>query len=151
MKMHKLTIAATCLFVVLLSGCGEEVVVKRIKPAPPEAADVEPVEDITAALAEFEPPPPEQVILFEPDVKKRTKAADSTIANSSGSEPDVELMGFGSVDSHYALLLIDGQMEALRVGEKLGNVQVLKIEPPRVQLNVAGRKHVKTLASDHDA
>ena len=156
MKTLNPTILLTSMLILLLSGCAEEVVVKRMKPAPAEPARIEPVEDLTEALAEFVPPYPEQVVLFEPDKKKptkagaRMKATSSQDASSSQSEPEVELMGFGSVDAKFALLMIDGQVEALRVGEGHGNVRVLKIEPPRVQLRVAGRASERTLLPEQD-
>ena len=154
--IRSLARVVTPLLVVLMSGCSEEVVVKRMKPAPQTAVELKPVEDITDALAQFVPPFPERIVLFEPDKKKRPEAgatarktsANTTIDNQSA--PEIELVGFGFVDAEHALLMIDGRMEALRVGEQHRNVRVLRIEPPRVRLRVAGQVREETLVSNQD-
>ena len=154
--IRNLACVVTSLLVVLMSGCSEEVVVKRMKPAPQAAVELQSVEDITDALAQFDPPFPERTVLFEPDKKMRSEAGNTarratgntTVDNQS--VPEIELVGFGTVDAEHALLMIDGRMEALRVGEQHRNVRVLRIEPPRVKLSVAGRVREKTLLSNQD-
>ena len=129
----------------LLAGCAEEVVVKRMKPQPPTIGDAAEVVDISEELASFEPPFPESQSLFEPEKKTdRGNAARSHAQSLADDEsetiPEIELVGFGSVDARHALLLIDGRLEALQVGERFRNVRVLSISPTSVRIDVAGRQ-----------
>jgi hypothetical protein len=134
------TLLAT-LFFAALSGCGDEVVVQRMKAQPAVVEESKKIEDITDELANFKPPFPDRVALFEPEnsSKSPTKETVAAADSSHETEPEVEVVGFGAVDTQHALLMIDGRLEALRVGEGYRNVHVLEIAPPRVQFRVAGR------------
>ena len=142
--------------VIVLAGCGEDVVVKRMKPEPPTADGSQSVEDITDELVAYKPPFPSHVALFEPK-NKTTRPTPVSTVNAAGTdgetsdvEPEIELVGFGAVDTQHALLMIDGRLEALRVGEKYRNVRVLKIAPPLVHLRVAGQDREANFASRQD-
>ncbi|MCG8584612.1 MAG: hypothetical protein MI757_07870 [Pirellulales bacterium] len=149
-----LTIAA---LTVVFVGCSEEVVIKRMKPGPPAPVEAKAVEDISNELVAFEPPFKGRFELFEPEKKIAKAPGTSTakrtarpVSDSASTEPEIELVGFGAVHAPHAILMIDGRLEALRVGEQFQNVRVLEISPPSVQLRVAGKVREAKLDVEND-
>jgi hypothetical protein len=155
-KMLKSANMLILALLVLLSGCGEEVVIKRMKPQQIAADETKEVEDISSELAQFTPPFPQSVALFEPEKPSsrqkpsQDKSAVTTDDGSSDVQPEIELVGFGAVDAQHALLMIDGRLEALRVGEHYRNVHVLEITTSSVRLRVAGRILEAKLVTEQD-
>ena len=91
--------------------------------------------------AAFEYPFPDREDLFLPPVKK-----PSTRDTRPKSDEDVVLMGFADVGVARAVLKIDGIVTSLRVGESRGDVRVLAIDPPRVNLQRGERQWTESLA-----
>jgi len=129
----------------LSTGCSHQadyvVTVADVAPALPlhshEAPVVkEVVADVVPAVAssvepsalEYTPPFPDRVDLFVPP--KRPAAA----SQDARQRDAVELMGFVRVDRPRAVLSIDGNVASIPVGETQFGVQVLSINPPKVEL-----------------
>lgn len=76
----------------------------------------------------FAPPFMERVELFLPPSRKHVA---HNLPNDVGQ---VLLRGFVNVDQEKALLVIDGRLKALAVGEEVGDLKVILIERPVVTL-----------------
>jgi hypothetical protein len=116
------------------------VVVEAAPPAsaPPNSPAVEPTAasplepmSPTAALAsaEFVPPFPDRLELFEPP-----KRAQSTVRRDDESGNTVELKGFINVNGPRAVLSIDGVIAPIAEGGEKYGVQVISIDVPTVVL-----------------
>lgn len=87
-----------------------------------------------APTAIFTPPFPERVELFEP-----SKRADNSLRRSDEQGDTVELKGFINVDEPRVVLSIDGVVSPLAEGAEKYGVQVIRIQPPSVDLRRNGR------------
>jgi hypothetical protein len=136
----------------MLVGCGEELVVESPQavataPAPPEPPaptpaapktepDVAESEATSRTVAQFTPPFPDRLELFEP-----LQRAEGTVQRDDAGET-VELKGFINVDQPKVLLAIDGVIAPIPEGGEKYGVQVISIEPPSVVLQ-RGRNRSK--------
>lgn len=91
--------------------------------------------------AAFEYPFPDREDLFLPPAKKTFTRETQTEADE-----DVVLMGFADVGGARVVLKIDGIVTSLRVGESRGEVRVLAIDPPKVDLQRGERQWTESLA-----
>jgi len=91
--------------------------------------------------AAFEYPFPDREDLFLPPVKK-----PPTRETRPESDEDVVLMGFADVGGARVVLKIDGIVTPLRAGESRGDVRVLAIDPPKVNLQRGERQWTESLA-----
>lgn len=91
--------------------------------------------------AAFEYPFPDREDLFLPPAKKTLTRETQTEADE-----DVVLMGFADVGGARVVLKIDGIVTSLRVGESRGEVRVLAIDPPKVDLQRGERQWTESLA-----
>jgi len=151
---------ALAAFVLMSGGCSgnaEEKVATAIVtavstslPAQPMAAPTVPLDGPkSSSLADklhptedaFEYPFPDREDLFLPPVKK--PSANETRAKR---DEDVVLMGFADVGGARTILKIDGIVTPLRVGESRGDVRVLAIDPPKVNLQRGERQWTESLA-----
>ncbi len=129
-------------------GCGKAPVAKPAAPASgPETASakVTPVpttqtESIGIETAEFEPPYPQRLELFQPP-----RTDEPAAAQAQPRETEVQLKGFAQAGELKALLRIDGQLTALRVGQVVGSLELVSISPPQVTLRRDGRSWVESL------
>jgi hypothetical protein len=86
-------------------------------------------ETAPAAVAQFSPPFPERLELFEPP--KRTQG---TVRRNDELGETVELKGFITVDEPRVILSIDGVISSVPEGGEKYGVQVISIQPPTVVL-----------------
>ncbi|NQT40847.1 MAG: hypothetical protein HQ581_25350 [Planctomycetes bacterium] len=91
--------------------------------------------------AASEYPFPDREDLFLPPSKK-----PPTRETRPESDETVVLMGFADVGGVRAILKIDGIITPLRVGESRGEVRVLAIDPPKVNLQRGDRQWTESLA-----
>lgn len=111
----------------------------RTTAGDPQSPPAETKEEL--AKAAFEYPFPDREFLFLPPAKK---PATSDIR--SEDDEDVVLMGFADVGGARAVLKIDGIVTPLRVGESRGDVRVLAINPPKVNLQRGKHQWTASLA-----
>jgi hypothetical protein len=105
-------------------------------PHSPEVADkAAPPESI----AQFRPPFPDRLDLFEPP-----KRAQSTVRRDDEGET-VELKGFVHVDQPRVVLAIDGVISPIAEGGEKYGVQVISIQPPSVVLQRGRNRWTATL------
>jgi hypothetical protein len=90
--------------------------------------------------AQFSPPFPERVELFEPP-----KRAQSTVRRDDESGDTVELKGFINVDQPRVVLSIDGTIAPIAEGGEKYGVQVISIQPPSVVLQRGRSRWTATL------
>jgi hypothetical protein len=90
--------------------------------------------------AQFSPPFPERVELFEPP-----KRAQSTGRREDESGDTVELKGFINVDQPRVVLSIDGTIAPIAEGGEKYGVQVISIQPPSVVLQRGRSRWTATL------
>lgn len=114
-------------------------------PAPPQATSDDLKSPPTAAETQevepaFEYPFPHREDLFLPPTK-----APAHVSRPRDDE-DVVLMGFADFGGVRAVLKVDGIVTSLRVGESRGEVRVLAIDPPKVDLQRADRRWTESLA-----
>ena len=95
-----------------------------------------------AANAQFKPPfPARQELFLSPEQHEQVAPQDTTTKNSS-----VQVKGFANADAMHALLVIDGRLTAMRVGESRGGIELLSVKPPRVMLRQDGQSWTETLS-----
>ena len=95
-----------------------------------------------AANAQFKPPFPDRQELFlPPDQREQVSAPAAPKKNSS-----IQVKGFANADGMHALLVIDGRLTAMRVGESRGGIEVLSVKPPRVILRQDGQSWTESLS-----
>jgi hypothetical protein len=82
-----------------------------------------------AAAAQFSPPFPERLELFEPP-----KRAQGTVRRNEEHGETVELKGFITVNEPRVILSIDGVISSVPEGGEKYGVQVISIQPPTVVL-----------------
>lgn len=110
-------------------------------PAKPAAAPV--LADTKATpvqKAAYNPPFPERVELFEP-----SKRAENSVRRGDDHGESVELKGFINVDQPQVVLSIDGVVSPVPEGGEKYGVQVIRIQPPSVDLRRNGRNWRATL------
>lgn len=152
------TINWLLLLSVFAAGCHSEV-----EPAPETAAAVEapaptpapptnpesksaPAPDLanpkvtTAHVAEFAPPFPDRLELFE-----APKRVQGTVRRDDEHGESVELKGFINVDQPRVLLSIDGVIAPIAEGGEKYGVQVISIQPPSVVLQRGRNRWTATL------
>ena len=93
-----------------------------------------------AHVAEFTPPFPERVDLFQ-----APKRAQSTVRRDDEHGETVELKGFINVDQPRVILSIDGVVSPVPVGGEKYGVQVISIQPPSVVLQRGRNRWTATL------
>jgi hypothetical protein len=103
----------------------------------PELANGQPT---AATVAEFAPPFPGRVELFEPP-----KRAHSQVRHDDEHGSSVELKGFINVDEPKVVLSIDGVISPVSAGGEKYGVQVIAIEPPSVVLQRGRSRWTATL------
>ena len=114
------------------------------KPAPPvanppQSADVAETPAQNQPLAQFTPPFPDRLELFEP-----RQRAQGTVRRDDAGET-VELKGFVNVDQPKVVLAIDGVISPIAEGGEKYGVQVISIEPPSVVLQRGRNRWKATL------
>ena len=130
-------------FQATVSGASELSIVVSDSPAEtltePESApiDQEPVEQKTAAT--YQPPYPDRVELFL--APKR----DGRRSTRNEQEDAVELLGFVNVDHQRAVLMINGSVYPVAVGDSQFGVEVISIQPPAVVLQRGRQRWQATL------
>jgi len=106
-------------------------------PREPElAAAVKPI----VAAAEFVPPFPDRLELFEPP-----KRAEGTVRRNDEHGETVELKGFIHVDQPRVVLSIDGVVSPIAAGGEKFGVHVIAITPPSVVLQRGRDRWTATL------
>jgi hypothetical protein len=109
------------------------------QPAPEQPA-AENHEPATLAAAQFAPPFPERLELFEPP-----KRAQGTVRREEEGGETVELKGFVNVDKPRVVLLIDGVIAPIPEGGEKYGVQVISIQPPNAVLQRGRSRWTATL------
>ena len=94
----------------------------------------------TAHVAEFTPPFPERLELFEPP-----KQLQNSVRRDDEQGESVELKGFINVDQPRVLLSIDGVIAPIPEGGEKYGVQVISIQPPTVVLQRGRNRRTLTL------
>ena len=142
------------------TGCHSEVAPQpnaAVTPAPPAAtaAAAEPRKPATKPastpdiaspkaaaepVAEFTPPFPDRVDLFE-----APKRAQSTVRRDDEHGETVELKGFINVDQPRVILSIDGVVSPVPEGGEKYGVHVISIQPPSVVLQRGRNRWTATL------
>ncbi|MCH8924008.1 MAG: hypothetical protein IIA67_12770 [Planctomycetes bacterium] len=104
----------------------------NVEPANTEVADSTADATVSSPPAKaFEPPYPDRHELFQSPKVRRSTAPER---NARNNVQRVRLKGFVDVDEIRAILVVNGQTNALAVGDKSEGVEVLSIKPPRVTL-----------------
>jgi hypothetical protein len=116
-----------------------DAIVKQPESTAQSAVDEGPQPDPTLA-AQFAPPFPERLELFEPP-----KRAQSTVRRDDDSGNTVELKGFVNVDQPRVVLSIDGVISPIAEGGEKYGVQVISIQPPNVVLQRGRSRWTATL------
>ncbi len=94
------------------------------------------------AAKPFDPPYPGRTDLFAPPKKPDLE----TIARSGGrTNSSLALKGFVNVDGPKAILLIEGQLATLAVGDERFGVQVVSIAPPQITLQRGRERWTESL------
>ena len=91
-------------------------------------------------VAEFSPPFPDRLELFEPP-----KRAQGTVRIDDEGGETVELKGFVNVDQPRVVLSIDGVISPIPEGGEKYGVQVIAIQPPSVVLQRGRNRWTATL------
>jgi hypothetical protein len=105
-----------------------------------------PTPDLTVAkptsteTAQFTPPFPERLELFEPP-----KRAQGTVKRDDEHGETVELKGFINVDQPRVILSIDGVVSPVPEGGEKYGVRVIAIQPPSVVLQRGRNRWTATL------
>jgi hypothetical protein len=105
-----------------------------------ETFDQAPAPESTDLPPDFLPPFPDRDQLFA--TSTQTPAERSTQPNAQSA---VQLKGFANRGELRALVMIDGRIKAMRVGEACQQIEIVAIEPPRVTLREADRIWSETL------
>ena len=93
------------------------------------------------ATAEFEPPFGPRSNLFVP--KARARSVDRRRPPKEGS--DLQLKGFANVHQPRAVLVLDGRVVTLAVGQSVDGLKVIAIDPPRVELQKGARRWFESI------
>jgi hypothetical protein len=110
-------------------------------PAKPAAApELANSKVTTAEKPNYNPPFPERADLFEP-----SKRAEKSARRGDEQGESVELKGFINVDQPQVVLSIDGVVSPVPEGGEKYGVQVIRIQPPSVDLRRNGRNWRATL------
>ncbi len=153
-------LAALALFSPISAGCSnnaqEKVTAVVVTPVS-ESSPAQPMAEPNVGVADPESSPsateedvgkdafhypfPDREELFQPPTKKPL-----THETRVKRDEDVVLMGFADVEGVRTVLKIDGIVTSLRVGESRGDVRVLAIEPPEVNLQRGERQWTESLA-----
>lgn len=96
-------------------------------------------ENKSAKVAEFTPPFPQRLELFEPPQRQSTARRDDEHGET------VELKGFIDVGEPRVVLSIDGVISSVPEGGEKYGVQVISIEPPTVVLQRGRNRWPATL------
>lgn len=109
----------------------QEATPAKVLPAAPHtsAPDIAESQKPGNALAEYTPPFPQRLELFEPPQR-----AAGTARRDDGEGQAVELKGFIEVEEPRVILAIDGVISSVPEGGEKYGVRVLSIEPPTVVL-----------------
>ncbi|MEX2310613.1 MAG: hypothetical protein WD738_23805 [Pirellulales bacterium] len=110
-------------------------VAKSAKSAEPAAAA-----SPSSAVAQFSPPFPDRLELFEPP-----KRAQGTVRRDDEHGETVELKGFVHVDEPRVVLSIDGVISPIAEGGEKYGVHVISIQPPSVVLQRGRNRWTATL------
>lgn len=94
----------------------------------------------SAEKPNYNPPFPERADLFEP-----SKRAEKSARRGDEHGESVELKGFINVDKPQVVLSIDGVVSPVPEGGEKYGVQVIRIQPPSVDLRRNGRNWRATL------
>ena len=108
------------------------------KPAP--TPDIANPKSAAEPVAEFTPPFPDRVDLFE-----APKRAQSTVRRDDEHGETVELKGFIDVDEPRVILSIDGVVSPVPEGGEKYGVHVISIQPPSVVLQRGRNRWTATL------
>ncbi|MEM1305361.1 MAG: hypothetical protein AAGG46_10725 [Planctomycetota bacterium] len=165
-ERSKTTLAASCLALAFVAGCGEgSLSVADATPAAeaeePKTAAPQPAEAVAAATPpqnrrpqkptpkpapKYRPPFPGRTELFNPPRNARRTAQRS---NDGNYEESVELMGFVRIDGphaeQHAVLSIDGVVTPVPLGHEREGVQVISIQPPVAVLQRGRSRWTATL------
>jgi hypothetical protein len=116
-----------------------------VDPPAQQAAKAAAVPDVaeaaaaSRAIAQFSPPFPDRLDLFEP-----RQRAQGTFRRDDEGET-VELKGFINVDEPSVVLAIDGVISPITEGQEKYGVQVISIQPPSVVLQRGRNRWTATL------
>ena len=117
---------------------------REVRPAPQATpGDLKSSPDATEksrGKVAFQYPFPDREELFLPPTKR-----PPTSEPRPKNDEDVVLMGFANFGGARAVLKIDGIVTPLRAGESRGEVRVLAIDPPRVNLQRGNRRWTESL------
>jgi hypothetical protein len=113
--------------------------------SPPKAESAAPAPELAnpnepKAVAEFTPPFPDRLELFE-----APKRAQGTVKRDDEHGATVELKGFINVDEPKVVLSIDGVISPVAEGGEKYGVQVIAIQPPSVVLQRGRNRWTATL------
>lgn len=92
-----------------------------------------------ALVSDYQPPFPNRVELFVPPKRQGGTPTEGVQQNA------VELIGFVRVDRQRAVLSIDGNVASIPAGETQFGVQVISINPPKVELQRGRQRWQATL------
>jgi hypothetical protein len=113
-----------------VAGANAPAAITRPSPKADGTASAKREPDIApTAVAQFSPPFPERLELFEPP-----KRAQGTVRRNEELGESVELKGFITVDEPRVVLSIDGVISSVPEGGEKYGVQVISIQPPTVVL-----------------
>lgn len=102
-----------------------------------EAQEVE-EETATEKQAEYTPPFPDRIDMFA--APRRNRA----LKKNNGEQGEaIELMGFSTLDKPRALLLLNGEVSTLAEGDKVGELEVVSIQPPTKVVLQQGRQRTQ--------
>jgi hypothetical protein len=115
---------------------------EAVRPAvnPTSLRESKKAEEKIAPIAQFVPPFPERLELFEPP-----KRAQGNIRRDDEDGETVELKGFIHVDEAKVVLSIDGVIAPVPEGGEKYGVQVISIQPPSVVLQRGRNRWTATL------
>jgi hypothetical protein len=105
-----------------------------------DTSGAQPASPTPDVSAQFSPPFPNRLELFEPPKRAQGAARQSDVEGQS-----VELKGFVNVDQPRALLAIDGVIAPIAEGGEKYGVQVIAIQPPSVVLQRGRSRWTATL------
>jgi hypothetical protein len=141
----------------ITGGCADDSAAKEPSLAVESTATAGPSQAAPDARPRGTPPPPpaarhkEAELAFEWPFPDRNeiflppRGKPPTRSNQPEARRDVALMGFANVWGIQALLRIDGIVTPLRAGESRGEVRVLAIDPPKVDLQRGERRWTESL------
>lgn len=110
------------------------------KKKEPATAEVQTDDESSSAKKQaiYEPPFPERIDMFA--APRRNRALKK---NDNEQGEAVELMGFSTLDKPRALLLLNGEVSTLAEGDKVGELEVVSIQPPTKVVLQQGRQRTQ--------